>query len=127
LTVTGSGLLSRLEGVITLLGKPADQQKAWADVEHVGIEEMILQFFDFVPGWLDELRKSSMIDDSDELALLRLYVALDLMRRRSDLLEKWSAVANSEEWKRARQLSASALLSLRRSRPIGPPGQQATT
>ena len=123
MAVTGSGLVSRLESVVAVLSAPADQQRAWAEGQRVGIEEMILQLFDFVPGWLRELRETSMIDDAAELAILRLYVQLDQMRSQSDLIEKWSAVANAPEWKRARELSASALTSLRGPRLPGPPAK----
>jgi hypothetical protein len=77
---------------------------------------MILQFFDFVPGWLSELRDAEVVDDADELAILRLYVYLNQMRGRSDLLEKWSAVADAPEWRKVRELSVSALTCLRGSK-----------
>lgn len=122
--ISASELLSQLTGFLVILGSPADQQRAWAEERGVPIDEMMIQFLDAVPAWIPRLRDNHLVDDQDELTLLRVRVQFDdSMRGRTHLFQHWSEVATSGAWERVRELAKAALDSLYRPRESGPPAR----
>jgi hypothetical protein len=110
-------VLYRLQEYLALLSAPADEQWAWAEAEHTGIEELKLRFFDVAPVFVG----SSIIDDAAELAVLRLCMYLSEMGGQF-FLDR--AVLNeAAQWKRVRELAAAALSSLRRLGAVNAPWQ----
>jgi hypothetical protein len=114
-SVSPRELLAQLEEFVEVLAMPAELQRSWANDHNAPIDELVLQLLDAVPGWFARLRASGLIDDGDELALLRLRVQFDaVMSGRENLFSDWQAVADAPEWQRTRDLASVALASIRR-------------
>jgi hypothetical protein len=108
--------LAQLTEHVAILSAPANKQEIWANEHNLPIDELMLQFFDMVPGWLPRLQAAGVIDSSDELALLRLRVHFDsVMLGRTNLFTKWDTVRDALEWQRVRDLAEAALTSIQRS------------
>ena len=102
---------------LRVLGSPANEQEAWAHSGGNAVpppEEMRLSYLDHVPDLLYLYRGGQLIDDADEVALLKLERFL--MRPTKDMTSyrRWWAVAESEEWDHIRELAQAALASLNR-------------
>lgn len=106
--------LAQVVEQVAILAAPGSEQERWAEDHGFLIDELMLQFFDMVPGWLRRLRLHEVIDENGELSLLRIEEAFEAMRALDNrtLWTEWEAVKASPEWQNIRQLAAQALVVL---------------
>jgi len=104
-------LLSQLVEKVDLFAADPSEQEAWARANDYPAEEIALQFYDAMGTFLARLREHRLIDAADVAALeeLKDYVS----GVQSNLFADGSHVIDASEWKRVRELAATAA-SLRR-------------
>ena len=98
---------------LRLLSSSVEEQHKWARDNDFAVDEMMLQFIDAVPARISWFRDEGLIDDSGELALLRLRVYFDtVMREIPGQFNNWTIVESSPAWQKVRELAGAALSSL---------------
>lgn len=105
--------MEQLKERVAILAAPVDEQREWAHDHGYPIDELMQSFTDVVPMYFGRLRSEGVMDDRDELVLLRLRVYFDAtMVGRKELFQEWDAVANAPEWQRVRELARQVLETL---------------
>lgn len=110
--ISAEELLAQLDEEVALLVASTEEQESWARRTGFPTEEIALQLYDSVPGWLDRLRQNRLIDSADERSIAEL---IDYMKAtQTQLFKDGPFVTSAPEWQKVRELASIALQALRR-------------